>query len=129
MLAKGAEEAEKLLDLLVKHGDPGIQNLIRAVHGPVCTKGLLGKQKDVYESVLIRLRFSALGNEHLLQNCEDVLESPERSTGHRTLGALLDCGQFTLASQNKVRSYGNEELEVLIDKLCQLKNSNLDGLL
>lgn len=129
MLAKGAGEAEKLLNLPVKHGDSGIQNLVRAVHGPLCTDQLLRGHRDVYESVLIRLRFSALNNEHVLQKCENVLGSPTRSTGHRTLTALIDCKRFTLADQNHVRAYHDLGLKVVIDKLCQLKNSNLHGLL
>lgn len=130
MLVLGEEvgEAKELLALAVKHGDDQTGRLASAFHRPVSIDDVRGLERDVYQAMLIRLRFHPICNAHVIQNYEKLLRGlPE--VGYHTACALFDCGKHELACQYGFGAIDDADLDSLLDRLIRLQSAALSTLI
>lgn len=125
LIAKKKEEAEELLNLVLKHGDDLTRCLADAFYRLVPHEDFVSYQTRVYHSMLIRIRFSPLCNDHIVQNYERMLEKLVKLCPH-TVSAFLDCRQYQLLRPCAISTYG-EGWDVIIYRLCRLKDKGLSS--
>lgn len=127
LLTKKAEGAEELLRVALKHGDGSTKRLARAFYEPVAFDDLGTRQKIVYQSVLIRFRFSCFCNDQIIQNYGSMLEGLSQ-LHYRTLCAFLDCGQSKLIASYAIQ-LSDDEMEAVLCKMCRLKDDGTGPLI
>lgn len=123
LMTKKKEEAAELLNLVSKHGDRLTQRLADAFYGLVPNGNFEGYQTMVYRSMLIRIRYSPLCNDQIIENYERMLEKPSKLCPD-TVSAFLDCRQYQLLRPCAI-SENNQDWGVVIYKLCRLKDKSL----
>lgn len=111
VLAKEAETAKKLLDLVLRHGDDRTKILASVFYGPVTESTLAcidrdhdrAAELDMYQAMLARFRFSSICNQHVVHNYQVMLEMP-RSKGYYATWAFLYCKQPHLVDLTELKS-------------------------
>lgn len=126
LLKKEGRGVKGLLDLVSEYGDEKTKHLASAFHGLAPCIDLDRSEKDVYQAVLIRFYFSSIQYEYVIQNYELMLEMPLEK-GYHTTCALLECGDFDLANRYDSSYLSESDLEQLIDRLYQIKDSSLNA--
>lgn len=121
-------EAKKLLALVEKHGNAECRHLPSAFHGPASDAGLTASEKDVYRAMLIRFYSGPICNDHVVQNCESVLEKLLKA-GYHTNCALLDCRQSHILYKCRVGGFSSSDFQMIIDKMHRLNDQGLALLL
>lgn len=122
------KEAKDLIDLVYKLGDGKSKCLAGVFHGPVPDNGPAEFDKDVYQAMLIRFRFSSICNDSVIQNYESMLANFSPAGFHSTR-ALLDCGLHTLIDRYGFDNYAEADLAMLISRIHQLKDDRLAPLI
>lgn len=118
------KEAEKLLCLVMMHGDGLSKLLARAYYEPISDSVLsCSSENAVYQSMLIRFNFSPISNNYVAQNYTTMLEGLVIS--YSTICAFLDCKQYELVEQCSLASISDHLLQRLIDKLYWLQDDRL----
>lgn len=118
------KEARELIDLVFKLGDGKSKCLAGVFYGPVPDNGPAEFDKDVYQAMLIRFRFSPICNGNVVQNYESMLENFLPAGFHSTC-ALLDFELHTLVDRYGFASFVEADLAMLINRIYQLKDDRL----
>lgn len=75
--------------LLQANGDAEIQTVLRSLTGPANIPVVSEEERDVYQAILIHIRFSNMVNQQVIENYEAMLG--QNALGFHSLCALLDC--------------------------------------
>lgn len=126
VLNSEAAEAEKLLHLIMEHGDDQSKHLAGSFNGLVSALYLTCVQKDVYEAMLTRFRFSSICNEAATLVYEKM--DGKFSARQNLISALIDCEQFHFTDQYGIKDHGCWLWELLINELYRLKDATNNGL-
>lgn len=126
--ATEANGARELLELVLKHGDAGAKRLARVFLEPISSSDLEGPQRDVYQAVLTRFRFSAICNEQVVQNYRGMMGRLE-SVGYHAACAFIDCRQDSVLDLSKLEVPAKIDLDALVDKMHRLQDNRLDLLI
>lgn len=76
-------------EVLQARGDAEIQAVLRSLTGPANIPLVSEEERDVYQAILIHLRFSGMVNQQVIENYEAMLG--QNALGFHSLCALLDC--------------------------------------
>lgn len=125
---KEVNGARELLELILRHGDTGTKRLAGAFHEQILSSDLEGPQKDVYQAVLTRFRFSAICNEQVVQNYSDMT-GRLASVGYHAACAFIDCGQYSLLDLSRLDVPAKIDIDALVDKMHRLHDDRLDLLI
>lgn len=118
-------EAKGLLEIVLKNGDGHTKRLASTFYEAVSSDDLLECQY-IYQAMLIRLRFSSLCNDQVVQNYESMLGGLSVLCFH-TASAFLDCGQAQLIDSYPFTRYDRDR-QAIAYKVYQLRNGS-SGLL
>lgn len=124
VFGKEPNEAKELLALVLKHGDDKSKRLAQAFDTAVSDNGLSLLEADVFQGMLIRLRFSRICDGLVIQNYDAMLKGLVETKYH-TVCALLDCEQLQPIIRQCFREIFNPNLEALIDKMLRIKDNRL----
>lgn len=127
VLDSGAEEASKLLELVLNHGDEKSKYLATAFYKPVSHIRMSRENRDVYQAMLIRFRFSPLNDADVELNYNCMLKRQPK-IGYHTTCALLDCHQYSLLNRCRLEIFKSASLGALIDRVCRLSDDRLNVL-
>lgn len=122
------EEAEQLLEIILKHGRGKSRLLASAFREPVSGNRLTAVEQDMFQAMLIRFASRFVSNECITQNCKAMLDAMVRSDFY-TLCAFLDCQQYELLAQCTFNMTIDCVKEVFIHKVYLLKDASLHSLL
>lgn len=122
-----AEEFQILLNAIIEFGDANTKCLASVFYRLVSSEAIPVGTEDVYRAMLIRFYFSPHSNDYVKENYERLMEGSV-AISHRTVDALLDCGQSERISQFKFRCDSLGALEGLLAKMHRLGDRNLSVL-
>lgn len=125
---RGAEEAEGLVKLALRQSSGKTKHLLSVFYEPASGADLDLPERDVYQAVLIRARFSPICNARIVQNFENMLKGLV-DIGYHTACAFLECKQYKLPNGCGFRGLSNNELEALVVKMQRLRDDDLAPLI
>lgn len=123
-------EATDLLDLVLQNGDQRTRKPVDSLRGKVSLlkreafhNAKYYKEMDVYLAVLVRLRFSAMCNKHVMRNYKARFEPYDKNYAYKyhVLQALIDARQYTVIAKMGVSEFiwSREQNEAAVDELSQ----------
>lgn len=124
VLEQEPDDAKRLFDIVLNHGNAESRHLAWSFYGPVSGANLEGDKLDVYQAMLIYFRFSLISNDHVIENYDIMRRNLVRISYH-TACALLDQKMYESLDPSKLAISSDVELSSLIDKMYRLQNDGL----
>lgn len=128
VLEQNADDAQKLFDIVLSHGNVESRHLVYSFYASVSGASLVGDKRDVYQAMLIHFRFSRISNDHVIGSYDLMRRSLVRINYH-TACALLEHKMYDLLDPSKVHISSDVELCSLIDKMHELQDDRLNPLI
>lgn len=128
LVTKTAEEAGEILALVLKHGNDETKLIARAFYEPLSEDDYDSDDRDFYQAVLIRFRFSPLQNAHIISNYESMLAG-KLCNGYFAIRASFDCGQYGLDGFSCYDELEDNGIEAIADRMHRLGDDSLNPLI
>lgn len=127
LLEQKDAEAKRLRELVLKHGDTKTVHLASAFKRQMMTDGISFSEREVYNAMLIRFRFSSLCNQHIIHNYSLMLAEGLQAS-YCSLCAFLDHGQSKRASERLSMVLGWAASEAVIERAYRVAGRSMAAL-